>query len=250
MSSWKWVFCGQKNAVHIRPPQTHSIVNRLLWFVLHFTWSHLGPQCAAISCRSGGTVASELSSFLTLGLFTRSFSFLSYFTLLLFSSLNELGWVDTQMAHSFKDGSRLLVILLQRPLMQLSLNVLGTKDDRVYFQSCVASLVTSCVCFEQSLIKQISLLFFCFLFFFNTKLCNNSAKVKKTKQRKCTKIEQLKLSDTLHKAVFNTVLYFCSTTFQWQKPFFLLHYILTNSVSAFLYINNSHAKTFSWLLQH
>lgn len=223
MSSWKWVFCGEKNAVHIRPPQTHSIVNRLLWFVLHFTWSHLGPQCAAISCRSGGTVASELSSFLTLGLFTRSFSFLSYFTLLLFSSLNELGWVDTQMAHSFKDGSRLLVILLQRPLMQLSLNVLGTKDDRVYFSSCVASLVTSCVCFEQSLIKQISLLFFCFLFFFNTKLCNNSAKVKKTKQRKCTKIEQLKLSDTLHKAVFNTVLYFCSTTFQWQKPFFLLH---------------------------
>lgn len=56
-------------------------------------------------------MASELSSFLTLGLFTRSFSFLSYFTLLLFSSLNELGWVDTQMAHSFKDGSRLLVIL-------------------------------------------------------------------------------------------------------------------------------------------
>lgn len=139
--------CGQKNAVHIRPPQTNSIVNRLLWFVLHFTWSHLGPQCAAISCRPGGTVASELSSFLTLGRFTRSFSFLSYFTLLLFSSLNELGWVDTQMARSFKDGSRLLVMLLQRPLMQLSLNVLETKDDRVYFQSCVASLVTSCVCF-------------------------------------------------------------------------------------------------------
>lgn len=247
MSSWKWVFCGEKNAVHIRPPQTHSIVNRLLWFVLHFTSSHLGPQCAAISCRSGGTVASELSSFLTLGLFTRSFSFLSYFTLLLFSSLNELGWVDTQMAHSFKDGSRLLVILLQRPLMQLSLNVLGTKDDLVYFQSCVASLVTLCVCFEQSLIKQISLLFFV-LFFLTPSYVIIQPKSKK--QRKCTKIEQLKLSDTLHKAVFNTVLYFCSTTFQWQKPFFLLHYILTNSVSAFLYINNSHAKTFSWLLQH